>query len=340
MQNRRGTFLKSPPLTKEFLITEYVQNGKTTPQIMRELNCSNSKVVKALKKYGIHKPSHLKLKKGNAELKTKEALERMYYKEGQSIAQISERLGITMGAVTSLFHRRGITISKQLRYERVRKSSAKHVNLIATKRKRALSSHIYTLDERNRDAVTRVRSASQAAKRTQAELRAREILMKVEATFEEQVPFEFYNNKGDLIVACCPDFYLKRWGTHDFDGKIILQVDGALHGRREGIIERDIKQNKAFTGMGYTVIRICEDCLDEVNVLRMLEFAAETTRPATLQFHPAELIGIYHPAKYIPGPVPIPAELPINVMSDTSAPACGTKVIIGAKPGYPRVAKS
>jgi len=331
------------PLTREFLEEHYIRLGKTAPQIMEEFGLSAGKVNKRLQHFGIRKPAELKLKKGKAELKTKEALERMYFDEGLSIAQIGEKLDITTGAVTKLFQSRGIKISAKIRFERVRRNEelrqqnrqlkqlARYLKKEAERVRNRKGGYKFSEETKDIMRITRSRKASLEKRRTPNELTLRQTLLDVGAAFREQVTIEIYRNGIKLIVACCVDFLILGYKGQRPYRPTIIMADGGVHSLFPENIKRDDKQNENLLAGELVVGRICDKCVNKTNVEKLLQLAFSVKAPSLIRLHRPEEYRQYHPNKYVGnnGQTPVPQPEPM-VCQERSPHQSMTMTVIGS----------
>ncbi|MDD4332557.1 MAG: hypothetical protein PHT51_00390 [Patescibacteria group bacterium] len=303
--SRESEFQK--PLTKEFLEKNYIILKKTAPDIMKEFNLSASKINKALKKFGIKKPAELKFKKGNAELKTKEALEKMYKKEGLSIIQIAERFGVTAGAVTSLFKRRGIPINKELRYIRRR-----NFTILRSARNKSRQNIKNCFREANRQknrkgtpcqestklkiSEKRIEAGVKNPKRTRAEILTRQLLKEMGLDMiQEQLGIKIFRDKK-YFIGYIVDFCLR---LKDAKYPIILQIDSEyFHGKIEENIERDRIANLCLTTEGFAVIRIPSELVSRENLEKCIDMAKKAYRPEVIFLKSDQIITNYLKPEY------------------------------------------
>jgi very-short-patch-repair endonuclease/predicted DNA-binding protein YlxM (UPF0122 family) len=277
----KGTFNQKfkEPLNKEFLKQHYLTLNKSVQQIMAEFNLSASKIIKAIKRYGIQKPAELKYKKGNSELKTKESLENMYLNEKLSITQIAERLNITTGAVTKLFKSRNIPIYKNFRYQRRRdftklRSQRKELkqnvkNLIKEGHRQRIKTGTPCLKTtKSKLRIKAIERGVQNQKRTKSELMTTEILKKLDINFQEQVGILAYQNN------ICTDGYVADYMISGDKQPIILEVDGDYHHHKiHKNIEKDKNENLFLVSLNFIVIRINSEYISEKSIADCLEIA-------------------------------------------------------------------
>lgn len=286
---------KTKPLTADFLNQEFIKKNKTALAIMKEYGLSASKVIKRLKKLGIKKPLELRFAKGNVELKTKEALEKMYLEEKLSIAQISERLGLTTGSTTNLFKRRGISISKELRYARRRNNYEKRSENLnrrrqiklfekeATRQRLHIKGAPCTPEKKLKLSEKAIERGIKIAKRTSAEVKTKILLDGLAGiNYTEQVGIKIFQN-GKYITGFVPDYLLNIKGAKFL---VILEVDSEYpHLKIPRIVAKDILENSFLTNFNFVVIRLFTESISAENLLTCIDEAKRAYRPMVIKFN-------------------------------------------------------
>jgi len=276
----KGTFNQKfkEPLNKEFLEQHYLTLNKSVRQIMTEFNLSASKIIKALKRYGFQKPAELKYKKGNPELKTKEALEQMYNIDKLSITQIAEKFKCTPGSVTKLFKSRGIPIQKNLKYERRRdfiklRSARKKLKKDAielskeTNRQRFRTGAPMSPEAKSKSRIKAIERGVKNQNRTPVELKTSEILRKLNAKFQEQLGILLY--QGNI----CTEGYIVDFLILNDKQPIVLEVDSDYHHNISKIVEKDKIENQTLITLGFKVIRLNSEYVSEKQITECLNLA-------------------------------------------------------------------
>lgn len=283
------------PLTADLLKEYYINQNLSASRIGEIFNMTTCQVYKRVQKWKIHKPSELKLKKGNAELKTKESLEKLYSVDNLSITQIGEKLGMTTGAVTSLFKRRGIPISKELRYLRTRRNDELRLKNLREKREAKIEEKKRNR-KRNRKSgyhlsdttKMRIRTAavirmSKSQKRTEAEIKMKKILeeLGLGKLLKEQEPLIIVGENNQFEGAFLVDFLIKQCSKYLLP--VVIQTDSRYHHNLPEIKAKDEKENKVLLRNGYIVLRFWDDEVEKGNVQTSLEMAEGSLIPILIR---------------------------------------------------------
>lgn len=277
------------PLTKEFLVEQYIILNKTMVQIMQEFSLSESKVRKSLIRYNIKKPWELKQRKGDPKLKTKEALEKMYFQDSFSIVQIAEILDLDPSNVTDMFRRRGIPINKTWRYQRVRRNDELRIigNIIKRFKKKFLRSldrirnirkgKPMSLESKIKSGLTHVAIASVKKRRTKPEQELAVLLKSFNVSFEEQCPMAFYDMDSESIEATfCVDFYVEKYKSSKFP--IIIHMDGRFPHSRPIRKERDDLEDTLSLDFFYLAVKLPREKVSPEQLNKPLDEIEESLR--------------------------------------------------------------
>lgn len=108
-QTLRKNLLKNPDRLRMYLEREYVEHGKTSTEIAKQLGVNPSVVVKDLKRVGIHirdnSEAHLKF---GIVKPTKDQLRKMYVKDKRTPRSVGKEFGISSSVVHRLLEEYGI----------------------------------------------------------------------------------------------------------------------------------------------------------------------------------------------------------------------------------------